>query len=170
MQKDGSRSFNKLENHLTPDIRWECKPFQRLSLTELYRILQLRTMVFIVEQNCPYLDEDDKDKDSLHLMAWNDNQIIAYTRLLPPGIAFDEASIGRVVTHSQFRKHGLGRELMNRSIEILFSEMGTQPIRIGAQLYLRKFYESLGFYACSDVYVEDGIDHIEMLLLPNALV
>lgn len=141
---------------------WILKDFDSLTPAELYSILQLRAQVFVVEQNCPYLDEDDKDQQSFHLMGWKGNLLAAYTRILPPGLAFDEASIGRVVTSPKARGEGIGRTLMTESINRLYNLYGKVPIEIGAQLYLKKFYESLGFHQTSEVYLEDNIEHIEM--------
>ncbi len=150
------------------DIRWACKTFQELELDELYGILALRTEVFIVEQNCPFQDTDGKkDFNSLHFFGKNtDNQIIAYTRLLPAGLAYSEASIGRVVSAPSVRGHGFGKILMQKSIEMLYKQFGIVPIRIGAQLYLKIFYESFGFEKAGEIYLEDGIEHIEMVKMP----
>lgn len=145
------------------EIKWVCKSFNDLSPRELYSILQLRNSVFIVEQNCVYQDCDDKDPLSQHLMGWKNDQLVAYTRLLPPGLAFEEMSIGRVVTSPTIRGKKTGRALMERSIEKIHELFGNAAIKIGAQLYLRSFYESLGFVRCSDVYLEDGIEHIKMI-------
>ena len=145
------------------DINWNCKPFQELTPDELYEIFRLRSEVFVVEQNCVYLDLDHKDQQSWHVMGWNENKLIAYTRLLPAGLAFEEPSIGRVCTSPSARKSGAGRELMNYSMKKTLEIFGKQPIRIGAQLYLKAFYESLGFVPTGDIYLEDNIKHIEMI-------
>lgn len=145
-------------------MNWICKPFDQLSPKELYAILQLRNEVFVVEQNCVFQDADDKDQSSWHLMGWSDDQLSAYTRLVPSGISYPEASIGRVVICPKMRKYGLGKELMQRSIEMIYTLWNTQPVRISAQLYLKKFYETFGFQQCSEIYLEDNIEHIEMIL------
>lgn len=145
-------------------VQWVYKYFDDLTLHELYAILRLRTEVFIVEQNCAFLDADNKDQFSHHVMGWENDLLAAYARLLPESTAFNEASIGRVITSSQMRYKGLGKELMSQSIHRCMALFGKKPIRIGAQLYLKKFYESFGFRQDGDVYVEDGIDHIEMIL------
>lgn len=148
-------------------MEWRLKKFEELNAYELYAVLQLRNIVFAVEQNCVYPDMDNKDQPSLHLMAWDkeSGSLAAYTRLLPKGVSYpDASSIGRVVTAPAVRGSGLGRELMQRSIRALHQLYGPGPIRIGAQLYLEKFYASLGFITTSAVYLEDGIEHIEMLL------
>lgn len=146
-------------------IRWVCKSFDDLSPAELYKILQLRNSVFIVEQACIYPDPDNIDFDCFHLCGWVNDTLAAYTRLIPSGKTFTEVSIGRVATHIDFRKGGFGRTLMQHSIDKCIEIFGRQDIRIGAQLYLKKFYESFGFEQCSDIYLEDGIEHIEMILL-----
>lgn len=145
-------------------IKWICKPFNELSPVELYAILQLRSAVFVVEQNCVFQDIDDKDQPSFHLMGWNDSSLHAYTRLVPPGIAYEEPSIGRVVTAITARGSGIGRMLMEQSINESRKLFGNNIIRIGAQLYLKAFYSSLGFVPTGGIYPEDGIDHIQMLL------
>lgn len=152
-------------------MEWIIKKFEDLNPHELYAILQLRNIVFAVEQNCVYPDMDNRDQASSHLMCWSVPAtkeeapvLLAYTRLLPPGLAYDEPSIGRVVTSPAARKTGLGRELMKRSIVHIHALYGKQPVRIGAQLYLLQFYQSLGFSRTSEIYLEDGIEHVEMLL------
>lgn len=142
---------------------WYHKSFNELSPQELYAIMHLRSEVFVVEQNCPYLDPDGKDLQSWHLMGWDGDKLVAYSRLLPAGLAFDEISIGRVVSSPAYRGTGAGKELMNNAISTAYQLFGHQPIRIGAQLYLQKFYESLGFVQVSEMYLEDDIPHIEMV-------
>ena len=145
-------------------MNWICKPFEELSPKELYAILQLRNEVFVVEQNCVLQDADDKDQFSWHFMGWQNDQLAAYTRLVPKGISYRETSIGRVVIFPKMRKSGIGKELMEKSIGMIFQLWGRQPIRIGAQVYLKRFYESFGFQQCSDIYLEDNIEHIQMIL------
>lgn len=145
-------------------IIWECKSFSKLTKEELYKILQLRNEVFVVEQNCPYQDCDNKDFDAHHLCAWKNGVLVAYTRLLPKGISYPDAvSIGRVLTSPAVRKQNLGRKLMDKSIEEIYSLFGKETILIGAQLYLKKFYESFGFIQIEEPYLEDGIPHITMI-------
>ncbi len=144
-------------------INWLLKTFDSLTPHELYAILRLRTEVFVVEQACVFQDMDNKDQLSYHLMGWENNRLVAYTRLIPPHLSYEEPSIGRVVTAAAARGDGLGRNLMEKSIEELTRLYGKTPIKLGAQLYLKKFYESLGFSQSSDIYDEDGIDHIEMI-------
>lgn len=144
-------------------MKWFVKSFNELNTTELYKILQLRAEIFVVEQNSPYQDLDGKDLKSFHLMCFSGEDLVAYTRLLPKNVSYAEASIGRVVTSGKVRGKGLGRELMNRSINELENLYGKGPIRIGAQLYLQKFYESFGFVREGESYLEDTIPHIKML-------
>lgn len=140
------------------------KPFSELTPHELYEILKLRSEVFVVEQNCVFLDADDKDQVSIHVMCWQNELLAGYTRLVPAGISYDDASIGRVVTSPKIRQSGIGKLLMNYSIRTSYEAFGKTTITIGAQFYLRKFYTSLGFQQCSDIYLEDGIQHIKMFL------
>ena len=147
------------------NITWYHKHFKELNTTELYQILQLRNEVFIVEQHCPFQDLDDKDLKCYHLIGFDteSQKVMAYTRIVPAGISFEEASIGRVITSPLARKGGIGKQLMNKSIELLKELYGSVSIKIGAQLYLKKFYESFGFQQVEEVYLEDGIEHILMI-------
>lgn len=145
-------------------MKWILKKFDELTVHELYAILRLRNEVFGVEQQCVYLDVDNKDQTSYHLLGMAGDQLAAYTRIVPPGTIYEEASIGRVVTSMAHRRTGLGRELMKESIRCLYDLFGKVPIRIGAQVYLLAFYASLGFTQQGDIYDEDGIDHVQMLL------
>lgn len=144
-------------------MRWHYKPFSSLTPQELYAIMHLRSEVFVVEQNCPYLDPDNKDQGSHHLMAWDGDTLVAYARLLPAGLSFSEVSIGRVVSSPKYRRTGAGRALMETAIASCYALFGKEPIRIGAQLYLKDFYASLGFVPEGEVYLEDNIEHIEMV-------
>jgi len=144
-------------------VSWRCKFFTELTNFEVYKILQLRNEVFIVEQNCVYQDCDDKDLKAYHFMGWDDDKLVAYTRLLSPGISYpDAASIGRVITSPSVRGKNVGKELMTNSIAEVYRLFGKFPIRISAQFYLKRFYESFSFVQYSDVYMEDGIEHIGM--------
>lgn len=143
-------------------LEWILKTFASLSPFEVYAILQLRNEVFVVEQACVFQDADDKDQESYHLMGYSGGKLVAYTRLVPPGVIYDDVSIGRVVTSPTARRSGAGRELMKNSIAHCYTLFGKRPIRIGAQLYLKAFYESFGFHQTSDVHFEDGIEHIYM--------
>src|SRR5665647_711739 len=131
-------------------LHWIYKSFEALTNTELYAIMQLRNEVFVVEQNCVYQDADNKDIQSFHLSGWDNNILVAYCRILPPELSFAEASIGRVVTAGPYRKTGSGRVLMQRAILATLQQFNCRQITISAQLYLKKFYESLGFAQISD--------------------
>lgn len=144
------------------EIVWRVNNFQELSINELYDILHLRCKIFVVEQDAPYLDMDYKDQHALHLQGWLGERLIAYCRLFKAGDYFDEASIGRVVVAEAYRKYGYGHELMEKAINIEKEFFNETRITISAQLYLKKFYESHGFVQTSDVYMEDGLAHIEM--------
>ncbi len=117
----------------------------------------------MVEQNCVFLDMDDLDAKSLHLQGRSDGELIAYVRILPPGLSYPEPSIGRVVTSPRSRRTGAGKALMKKAIEETNAMYPSKSIKIGAQLYLKRFYEGFGFEQCSEVYLEDGIEHIKML-------
>ena len=145
-------------------MQWIGKKFGELSVEELYTILRLRSEIFVVEQNCVFLDMDNKDQASHHLMGWKGDQLAAYSRIVPAGISYVESSIGRIVTSPSARGNGIGRDLLQQSIKTLYDLHGKQVIRIGAQYYLKKFYESFGFRQASEIYLEDGIEHIHMLL------
>ena len=142
-----------------------CKHFKDLSTTELYNIIKLRIEVFCVEQNCPYQDMDGKDFDSWHLMIYDENKnLVAYSRILPIGVSYkDYASIGRVVSAQSVRKTGIGKLLMQKSLEQAKELFGDTPLKISAQAYLRNFYTSFGFKATGEEYIEDHIPHIGMV-------
>jgi ElaA protein len=144
-------------------LKWKLNYFKELSTEELYTILQLRNEVFVVEQNCVYQDADNKDSISFHLSGWDGGNLVAYCRILPPGVSYTEASIGRVVSSLQYRNKGYGKQLMNEAIIHTLAQFECNTIKISAQLYLQKFYEQLGFVKLSDSYLEDNIPHIEML-------
>ncbi len=146
------------------NIRWYCKTFNDLLPHELYKILQLRSEVFVVEQNCVFLEMDDKDEGCMHYMCFENDALIAYTRLAPAGYIYKEASIGRVVTSPLHRGKGLGKELMQRSIKLCKQYFGDDAIKIGAQYHLMKFYEGFGFKVVGEKYMEDGIEHVHMRL------
>lgn len=146
-------------------LNWTVKKFEALTPYELYNIMWLRNEVFVVEQNCVYQDADYKDQKGWHLMGLDDaGNLMAYVRLLPIGVSYEkEPSIGRVVTNPAARGTGAGRELMNVAIQKCEELFGKVDIKIGAQYYLLKFYNSLGFKQTSDIYLEDDIEHIEMI-------
>ncbi|MBK7869608.1 MAG: GNAT family N-acetyltransferase [Saprospiraceae bacterium] len=147
------------------DLIFKCLPFNQLDIFQLYEIMALRQEVFVVEQNCPYLDADGKDPKGWHLLGLNtENQIIAYARLLPKEVSYpDYPSIGRIATAANARGTGAGRALVQEALLECNRLFGNESIKIGAQLYLLKFYQSFGFESVGEEYLEDGIPHIEMI-------
>ena len=144
-------------------LDWRALPFDALTARDLYAILQLRTEVFVMEQDCAFQDMDDADHAAVHLQGTADGELVAYARCFPPGVKFAEASIGRVITRQAARGLGIGHELMRLAIACISQQWGTQPIRIGAQARLEKFYLQHGFLTLGEPHIEDGIPHIEML-------
>lgn len=145
--------------NLTPVL----KSFQELSNEELYAVLRLRAEVFVVEQNCPYLDLDNKDQKCFHLLLYAGSDLAAYCRLVPAGLSYQEVAIGRVISAPAYRGKGLGKVVMERAISYCEDIFGMVPIRLGAQVYAKGFYASLGFEAEGEEYLEDGIPHVEMV-------
>ena len=147
-------------------IQFTCLPFNQLTVNELYDIMALRQQVFIIEQNCPYLDADGKDLSAMHFMGRDtEGELVAYTRLLPKGVSYsDFASIGRVVSSDKVRGQGVGKVLMHKSIEMMDKLFPNQPVKIGAQTYLLGFYTALGFVSTGEDYLEDDIPHTVMIL------
>ena len=139
------------------------KTFEELSTHELYDILQLRSEVFVVEQDCVYQDLDGKDTKALHIIGKKEGKIIAYTRCFKPGIYFEEASIGRVVVDSEERKYRYGSDVMKASVKAIKNHYDTKTIKLSAQTYLKKFYNSHVFIEIGEEYLEDGIPHIAMI-------
>lgn len=147
-------------------MKWILKTFDELTLKEFHDIIQLRLDIFVVEQDCPYLDLDGKDFKAYHFYGQLEDgseKIVAYTRIFAPGDYFKEASIGRVVVQADYRKDGIGYKLMENSAQQIKKLFNVNVIKIGAQLYLKKFYESLGFNQIGEGYLEDGIPHIYMI-------
>ena len=144
-------------------MNWKIKRFEELTTTELYEILRVRAEVFVVEQICVYQDLDLKDKKAYHLFFEDNGEIVAYLRILDKNVSYPEISIGRVLVTEMNRGKGLAREMMQRAIAFVKEELNETQIRISAQLYLKQFYESLGFSVTSDIYLEDDIEHIEMV-------
>ena len=143
------------------EFRWS--RIENLSSLELFSIIKARESVFVVEQRCPYQETDDMDLYSWHLTASLANQLAAYVRVIEPGIKYEQPSIGRVMTVSEFRNLKIGRSLMNEAIRFTEAQYPRMGIKISAQLYLQKFYESLGFESVGEPYDEDGIQHIDMV-------
>lgn len=149
---------------MTAPVRWDLVPFSKLTVDELYALLRLRQLVFSVEQKCAYLDCDGKDQKGLHLLGRDPSgRLVAYARLLPAEVSYAEPSIGRVVSDPSARGTGVGKELMREAIAGARKAYGATAIKIGAQLYLKRFYQELGFAVAGPEYVEDGIPHVHML-------
>ncbi|MBU3820604.1 GNAT family N-acetyltransferase [Flavobacteriaceae bacterium XHP0103] len=140
------------------------KPFDALTKQELYSILQLRSEVFVMEQHCIYQDVDGKDQKAFHLMGYKNDALVAYTRIFKPGDYFKEASIGRVLVKKSFRKHRYGYAIMEASVHFIKNELKQSKIKISAQLYLKLFYNNIGFKEEGEDYLEDDIPHIAMIL------
>lgn len=141
----------------------EIRSFKELSLKELYGILQLRSEVFVVEQNCVYQDVDGKDEKALHILGIEHGELVAYTRCFKPGDYFEPASIGRVIVKENFRKFGYGHQIMKASIKEIEKRFQTSSIKLSAQQYLTAFYEGHDFQQTGEGYLEDGIPHIAMI-------
>ncbi|CAM4107186.1 GNAT family N-acetyltransferase [Gillisia limnaea] len=139
------------------------KTFKELNLDELYKILQLRSEVFVVEQDCVYQDIDGKDSKAIHVMGFEGDELVAYTRCFEPGYYFDEAAIGRVIVKYKYRKYGFGHDIMKASINQIKNQYGSNNIKLSAQQYLIRFYETHGFIQSGEGYLEDGIPHIAMI-------
>lgn len=142
----------------------QTKTFEQLNTKELYDLLQLRSEVFVVEQDCVYQDIDGKDKKAFHVLGYKNKNLVAYTRIFKSGDYFKEASIGRVVVKETQRQYGYGYDIMNASVEAIQRHFKTSDIRISAQTYLKRFYNNLGFKEVGEEYLEDGIPHVNMLL------
>lgn len=139
------------------------KTFSQLTTKELYDLLQLRSEVFVVEQDCVYQDIDGKDQKALHVLGFKDEVLVGYTRIFKPGDYFELASIGRVVVKENERKHKYGYDIMDASIKTIKDVFNTTDIKISAQCYLKRFYNNLQFFEVGDQYLEDGIPHIAMI-------
>ncbi|OEF23043.1 GNAT family N-acetyltransferase [Vibrio rumoiensis 1S-45] len=146
-------------------MQWECVTFEQLSVQQLYEMLKLRVDVFVVEQNCPYPELDNKDliDGVYHLIGFQKDEIIACARLLPDGVSYETISIGRIATKQTHRGNGLGHQLMQSAIEHSQTIWGESNITIGAQAHLEAFYNQHGFIKSSEVYLEDDIPHIDMI-------
>ena len=144
-------------------LRWETKYFNELSTQELYALLQLRSEVFVVEQDCVYQDLDGKDDKALHVLGYKEEVLVAYARCFAPGDYYKESSFGRIIIAQNQRKYGYGHELIKVTAEVMEQAYKTNTIRIAAQCYLIKFYEQHDFVIDGKEYLEDGIPHIEMI-------
>jgi len=151
-------------------MEWSLKSFNQLDTAELYEVMKLRIDVFVVEQNCPYHELDGKDRHPavLHLSGRDEKngKLAAYLRILPPGLGHKEAAFGRVVVADQYRKQGISNIMVKKSLKFIEKRWPRNDIRINAQVYLEKFYETHGFQSVSETYFEDGIEHVDMLRTP----
>lgn len=162
------RTFSFAAKHMSMHVgvlEFSCKPFDALSVGELYDVMQLRQEVFVVEQHCAYLDADGKDRRAWHLLAYDaESCLAAYARLLPPGVSYvDYPSIGRIVTARRWRRKGAGKQLMRQAIAWCERLFGLRPLKISAQTYLIDFYRGFGFEPIGMPYLEDGIPHTAMV-------
>ena len=148
-------------------IKFVWKNFDELSNDELYAALHLRQEVFVVEQDCPYLDADNSDQNAFHLLCYEGNKLIAYLRAFKPGVKYDGSSMGRIVTEINSRGLGLGKEITKEGVKFLKKEYPNHEIVISAQHRLKHFYINLGFTPRGEVYLEDDIDHIQMYFIPT---
>jgi len=144
-------------------IQWQWDRFADLSAPQLYAVCAAREAVFVVEQSCPYQELDGLDLDAMHLIGWSGSEVAAYLRVLGPGVRYAEPSIGRVLTSKPFRGTGVGRTLVEMSLEYIDRHHPGQGMRISAQAHLERFYGSFGFVTASERYLEDDIPHVEML-------
>lgn len=156
-----------MDTRKVKNLAWSWHSFVELEPRVLYAILELRSRIFVVEQNCVFLDMDGADADCEHLCGFDGQQrLMVYLRLVPPGVKFPEASIGRLVSDPSVRRDGMARDACLRGIERIRQRYPGTPIRIGGQRYMERFYASLGFVSTGQPYLEDGIPHVEMLLSP----
>lgn len=164
ISKEFGQSLNFVDMSINPTIQWSTKHFSELTVNELYAMLRLRSEVFVVEQNCIFLDMDNNDQIAYHTMGWLDGELIATTRLFDVDQSYPGyQSIGRVVGSPKHRGIGAGKALMQYSIAECERLFGKHPIKIGAQLYLKKFYNEQGFEQAGEMYYEDEIEHIPMI-------
>ncbi len=150
-------------------MKWQVKKFDQLDTGELYELLKLRVDVFVVEQNCPYpeIDEKDRHEETRHLLGKDQkDRIVAYLRILPKGLSFEQISIGRVVVAPDYRDKGISHEMIKTALGTIETVWPGELIKIGAQVYLKNFYEIYGFIPVSNSYLEDGIPHIDMVRTP----
>ncbi|WP_141604201.1 GNAT family N-acetyltransferase [Terrilactibacillus laevilacticus] len=145
-------------------MKWHLKTFSDLTTLELYQILNERNRIFIVEQECPFQDIDDKDQDCYHLFTEKDGQMIAYLRIVPEGVIYPELSLGRIIVKKEYRKRGIAREMIDKAIQFSINELNPKKIKLQAQVQAKGLYERLGFKDVSEPYLEDGIPHVDMIL------
>ncbi|WP_300384253.1 GNAT family N-acetyltransferase [Clostridium sp.] len=144
-------------------MEYKIKTFEELTAIELYSILKLRSEIFVVEQNCVYQDLDNKDLSGYHLMAIDNNEIVAYLRILSKEISYKEISIGRFVVKKDYRRKNLGLALLNKALRFIEEDLKEKEVRISAQVYVKELYKKAGFIEVSEEYLEDDLPHVEML-------
>lgn len=145
------------------NLSWICKTFNELTADEMYTILCVRQEVFVLEQECLYLDADGKDRKSHHLIGYNNGEVVAYARIVEPAVSYSEVSIGRILTTKDARRTGAGIDLMNQALAKIEELYGKVSVRISAQSYLKDFYQKFDFQPTGKEYLEDEIPHMEML-------
>ena len=163
MSETSRSNLARLPQHLEVDVDWCWTNFEGLDRASLYAMLQLRQAVFVVEQDCPYLDADGLDDQAWHLLGWQDGELVAYLRAFGPGSQRPEAVIGRVITSERLRGQGWGRPLMKQGMSRCEETFGPSPIFVSAQAHLEPYYASLGFVVSGLGYDEDGIPHLPMI-------
>jgi ElaA protein len=152
-----------VNERLLIELSWFIKSFEELSTHELHKIFEERVKVFVVEQNCPYQEVDDKDLHSFHVLKLEkDNALSAYARIIPDN---EMCGFGRVLVNKEYRNQGLGNELLKVVMNYIKKEIKSNKIKIEAQSHLESFYGSFGFIKVSDEYLEDGIPHITMVCI-----
>ncbi|TQR21489.1 GNAT family N-acetyltransferase [Psychrobacillus vulpis] len=144
-------------------MTWKLLKFDEFDVRRLYEVLKLRVDVFVVEQNCAYPELDSYDEKSLHLMYIEEDEVVAYCRLIPDGDKYDKCSIGRVIIKQKARGTGMARKLMHRAIDEAENAWNVDTIKLSAQSHLQDFYGSIGFIKNSEEYDEDGIPHVDMI-------
>ncbi len=148
-------------------MEFKLKKFNELTVEELYKLLRVRNEVFVVEQNCVYQDCDNKDYDAYHLFCEHEDEIIGCLRILNRGVSYEEASIGRVLIKEKYRHTGISKAMMVEALRFIKNELKETEVRISAQVYIKKFYENVGFEVVSEEYLEDNIPHVQMLYKRN---
>lgn len=146
------------------EINWKIIPFNKLTINDLYDLYALRIAIFVVEQNCPYQEIDEKDKLAIHVLGYKGKELVAVARVLPPNVSYKEAAIGRFAVAINYRKNGIANELILKCFQCVSSHFGDKvAIRISAQEYVANFYKKHGFKSSGKHYLEDNIPHVEML-------
>lgn len=148
-------------------MRYEIKPFEALTGLEVYKMVMIREAIFVVEQNCPYQDCDGQDLECDIMLVWDGQRLVATLRLVPAEVRYDKLSIGRVVVDRDYRGQGIAKEMMLQALAYIKTKHGPIDVVLSGQVAVKSLYEKCGFKVISDVYLEDGIDHVKMLLEGN---